>query len=81
MRWLVSLFRRILDALSAPFRPLELSERTDAEALASDWQAVGDDLRQAMAKFESEGEMAAIGGDDHRQRYAVRRLESEVGHA
>lgn len=27
------------------------------------------------------GEMAAIGGDDHRQRYAVRRLESEVGHA
>lgn len=24
-------------------------------------------------------EMAAMGGDDHRQRYAVRRLESEVG--
>lgn len=53
MMWLVSLFRRILDALSAPFRPLEW---TDAEALASDWQAVGDDLRRAMAKFESEVE-------------------------
>lgn len=51
---LPSLLRRILDALFAPFRPLELPTRTDAEALASDRQAVGDDLRQAMAKFESE---------------------------
>lgn len=29
-------------------------ERTDAEALASDWQRVGDDLRSAIRKYEDE---------------------------
>lgn len=31
-------------------------ERTDAEALASDWQRVGDDLRSAIRKYEDEQE-------------------------
>ena len=29
-------------------------ERTDAEALAGDWQRVGDDLRNAIRKYEDE---------------------------
>ena len=29
-------------------------ERTDAEALAGDWRAVGDDLRKAMGQWEAE---------------------------
>ena len=29
----------------------ELGSITDAEAIASDWQAVGDDMRAAMAQF------------------------------
>ena len=29
-------------------------ERTDAEALAGDWQRVGDDLRSAIGQYEDE---------------------------
>lgn len=29
-------------------------ERSDAEALAGDWQRVGDDLRSAIGKYEDE---------------------------
>lgn len=29
-------------------------ERSDAEALAGDWQQVGDDLRTAIRKYEAE---------------------------
>lgn len=29
-------------------------ERSDAEALAEDWQRVGDDLRTAIRKYEAE---------------------------
>jgi hypothetical protein len=32
----------------------EFLERSDAEALANDWKAVGDDLRRAM-KYEKRG--------------------------
>lgn len=31
-----------------------LLERSDAEALAGDWQQVGDDLRTAIRKYEAE---------------------------
>ena len=34
-----------------PALPAEFGGRTDAEALAADWRAVGDDLRAAMADF------------------------------
>ena len=34
--------------------PAEFGGRTDAEALAADWRAIGDDLRAAMAIFATE---------------------------
>ncbi len=46
----------ILDLCPAP-RPLsrpKFMDRTDEEALASDWQAVGDGLRVAMKKMDEE---------------------------
>lgn len=52
------LLRRAVSALLAMFRLSKLPVRTDAEAIASDWRAVGDDLRQAMTTFESESENA-----------------------
>lgn len=46
----------IFDLFPAP-RPLsrpKFMDRTDEEALRSDWQAVGDDLRTAMKKMDEE---------------------------
>lgn len=41
----------IFDLFPAPRQEIQLPRvMTDAEALASDWQAVGDDLRSAMSK-------------------------------
>lgn len=41
-----------VDAVPAPIAvaPLTVPPRTDAEALAGDWQRVGDDLRRALAR-------------------------------
>lgn len=43
----------ILDLCPAPSPPIrrpKFMDRTDEEVLASDWQAVGDDMRAAMNK-------------------------------
>jgi hypothetical protein len=54
-------FQAFLEGLSSilDFSPLsekyrDLLERSDEEALRSDWQAVGDDIRTAIGKFEEE---------------------------
>lgn len=35
--------------LGPQYRPIQDPQAEDAEALASDWQAIGDDLRRAMS--------------------------------
>ncbi len=47
----------ILNLFPAPRPPLtrpKFLDRTDEEALASDWQAVGDDMRTAMKQVDKE---------------------------
>lgn len=47
-----SMCRGMADAFWPPER--DFMYRTDEEAIASDWQAVGDDMRQAMHDFEQD---------------------------
>jgi hypothetical protein len=51
--------RAWLDAFTDVFDPLPVPryktwKRSDSEALASDWQAIGDDLRHAMERAEQD---------------------------
>lgn len=47
-------FGRLLCLFPPPVEPLELPKRTDAEAIASDWDAVFGDMRKAWSKIMHE---------------------------
>jgi hypothetical protein len=47
-----------LTAFAAPASPIRYPYATDADALRSDWQVVGDDMRAAMRRTDEEVEKA-----------------------
>lgn len=55
-RWPESLDRILLRALD--FFPRPMPSRTDGEAIAADWEAVGDDMWVAVQQWEAEQTMA-----------------------
>lgn len=55
-RNIVAGMRSVLDVCPKKITKISLlhSSQTDAEALAGDWQKVGDDMRFAMSKIDDE---------------------------